>query len=367
MANHKETSTFASKMIKIESHIENLLLRHDCVIVPGIGGFVTHYEDSIISENGQEIYPPYRSISFISQLKTNDGLLAQSYMTTYDTSYPKAQSLVEENTRHIREQLHETGEYMFGNLGKLQLTQNQALIFTPASESGIFSKELYGLDLCPITTQAQDAELQKPITTTVSATVATSQKPETATHANTMASTDTVAHDAANTHYIIRISKNAVRHAVATIAAALLYFAFTIAPSVNPIDHLQEAGIFSTKHTQEHKTPANHTIAPAQKTTASTDTLSQVATASETSAATVDTVRQTTYTIVLASAISEKGAQALIQSLDKEGLRGAQFIHDGKMNRVIYASYPSQEEACKALRNLRLYNDKFSSAWAMKR
>lgn len=355
-------------MIKIESHIENLLLRHDCVIVPGIGGFVTHYEDSIISENGQEIYPPYRSISFNSQLKTNDGLLAQSYMTTYDTSYPKAQSLVEENTRHIREQLHETGEYMFGNLGKLQLTQNQALIFTPASESGIFSKELYGLDLCPITTQAQDAELQKPVTPTVSAPVVTSQEPEIATHANTMAPTDTVGHDAASTHYIIRISKNAVRHAVATIAAALLYFVFTIAPSVNPIEtHLQEAGIFSAKHTQEHNTPAKHTVAPAQKPTTSTDTLSPAATASKTPAATVDTVRQTTYTIVLASAISEKGAQALIQSLDKEGLRGAQFIHDGKMNRVIYASYPSQEEACKALHNLRLYNDKFSSAWTMKR
>ena len=45
-------------MNRIISHIENLLLSHDCVIVPGIGGFITHFEEAFFSEDGREIYPP---------------------------------------------------------------------------------------------------------------------------------------------------------------------------------------------------------------------------------------------------------------------------------------------------------------------
>lgn len=84
-------------MIQIESHIEKLLLSHDCVIVPGIGGFVTRFEGSYV--DGDEICPPYRSVSFNSQLKDNDGLLAQSYMAAYDTSYPGHSLLLKRTLR----------------------------------------------------------------------------------------------------------------------------------------------------------------------------------------------------------------------------------------------------------------------------
>lgn len=30
-------------MIELSRHIESLMLKHDCVIVPGLGGFVTQY------------------------------------------------------------------------------------------------------------------------------------------------------------------------------------------------------------------------------------------------------------------------------------------------------------------------------------
>ena len=32
-------------MIELSQHIEVLLLENDCVIVPGLGGFVAHYTD----------------------------------------------------------------------------------------------------------------------------------------------------------------------------------------------------------------------------------------------------------------------------------------------------------------------------------
>ncbi|MDD6784238.1 MAG: SPOR domain-containing protein [Prevotellaceae bacterium] len=352
-------------MIQIDTHIENLLLSHDCVIVPGIGGFVTRYESPIISEDGNEIYPPYRSIGFNSQLKTNDGLLAQSYMMAYDTDFPKAQSLVEENTRFIRKQLYQTGEYVFGTLGKLQLAQNQSLIFTPTNEAGIFSKDLYGLTSCLVNTQSNETVVAK-ATEELDLTPQEAQE----THETTSAIQPAIKYTRQptaqqpttdDTHYVIRINKKFVSYTTGLIAAMLLYFIFTIAPSSNPITtNLQEATIISgiqslqSKPTQQpptRQTPKNNVADCQDKDT----TLVSQPTPAE------------TYTIVVASAISEKGANSIIQDLKDNNLNEAQFISNGKMNRVIYASYSSQQEAYSALKTLRSQNDRFSSAWVMKR
>lgn len=381
-------------MIRIESHIENLLLSHDCVIVPGIGGFVTRYEGSYISDDGQELYPPYRSISFNSQLNTNDGLLTQSYMNAYDTSYPKAQSLVEENVKEIREQLHEKGEYTFKNIGKLQLTQSQSLIFTPIDDSGIFSKEHYGLTTCAINQQAVRSIENVDFDAKTTEEPESSRKIDNQIVINSDAeSTTSKDKDYDSTHYVIRISKHAVRNTVATIAAALLYFIFTIAPSVNPVNrNLQEATILtsiqSTVNTSKKDT--KKTVLPqTKKVTTDTSVVKTQAPVTEPTKEVIkeasketpkvakqDTVaskslqKQSTqkpYTIVVASAISETGGNNLVEQLKKEKYYEAKFIRDGKMNRVIYSSYSSQREATNALNNLRASSETFSSAWVLKR
>ena len=77
-------------MIELAQHIEALLLENDCVIVPNFGGFVAHY---VKEEN--LFLPPTRIIGFNSQLKLNDGVLVQSYMSAHDTSFADATRMVE--------------------------------------------------------------------------------------------------------------------------------------------------------------------------------------------------------------------------------------------------------------------------------
>lgn len=356
-------------MIQIESHIEKLLLSHDCVIVPGIGGFVTRFEGSYV--DGDEICPPYRSVSFNSQLKDNDGLLAQSYMAAYDTSYPRAQSLVEENVKEIRHSLHERGEYEFKNIGKLQLAQNQSLIFSPINESGLFSKDHYGLSPCMIDMQAFNncsvslPEQKDSVHNTNS--FGEAQNPEVpAENRNKPFRTS-----ADNSHYIIRISKNVVRNAVASIAAALLYFIFTIAPSSNPInpDNIQEAAIVSTLRTNvtdEDKNVSTNAVNPPSHSKESPQKAYRNASDDNNKTVTADKVTDH-FTIVVASAISQTGGENLVEKLKKNKFNDAQFIRDGKMNRVILSSYTSKKEACDALNKLRKTDDTFSSAWVMRR
>ena len=100
-------------MISIEKYIEKLLLKHDCVIIPNLGGFVTSYEPSYFDEESGLLYPPTRTISFNSRLNINDGLLVQAYMQAYDTNFPEANRIVERETENIWEQLRQNGSYVF--------------------------------------------------------------------------------------------------------------------------------------------------------------------------------------------------------------------------------------------------------------
>ena len=71
-------------MIELAQHIEALLLENDCVIVPGFGGFVAHYAPATHVKEENLFLPPTRTIGFNPQLKLNDGVLVQSYMSAYD-------------------------------------------------------------------------------------------------------------------------------------------------------------------------------------------------------------------------------------------------------------------------------------------
>ncbi len=345
-------------MGRIEAHIENLLLRYDCVIVPGLGGFVTRFEPSFFSDDGHELFPPYRSLSFNAQLRINDGLLTQSYMNAYDTSYPKAQTLVNEDALAIREELYKNGEYDLGTLGTLQLTQNSSIIFTPADEASFFSKELYGLDMCSLICHTAE------------------DKSESAKQEAAIESKDMPEAKPDDSMYVIRISKNAVHYTVATIAAALLYFAFTIAPSVNPLNqNVQQAGIVASSNTQQSKqsqdkkkTTKTDNKQPAQKSdNKKTDNKQQAQKSSKKhEKQTLSKDLKGKYTIVLACEVADSGANSILEELVSLLLNDGKYVQDDNMTRVIYGTYNTQSEAYTALKKLKQKSNRFAKAWVMK-
>ena len=361
-------------MLRIVSHIENLLLSHDCVIVPGIGGFVTHFEEAFFSQDSSEIFPPYCSVSFNAHLSDKEdryGVLAQSYMTAYDINYPKALSLVSEDVAEMREMLRKNMELQIGTIGTLQLTLNYSLLFTPSDECGIFAKELYGLVQSELP-KAKDAgnksgagrdtsmgrqslakdEGERP------AKLRIDGEPDTKQGKNT---SPIIGHDKDNTHYIIRISKNAVRYTATAIAAALIYVAFTIAPATEPLlgTGMQEAGIVNVPKRYKTASPL-----PVKKDNIS----ARPSNGDNAASAPLDDgkMEQYPYTLVLASAVSEKGAKGLVENLKDEGFTEAKVIDDDGMIRVIYSSYPSDDDAYSAIRQLRTQHKSFRSAWVMK-
>ncbi|MBQ8097341.1 MAG: SPOR domain-containing protein, partial [Prevotella sp.] len=131
-------------MMKLERHIEILLLDNDCVIVPDFGGFVAHQLCARYDESEGIFLPPLRTLGFNPQLRLNDSLLAQSYVETYDISYPEALRRIAAEVDELRAVLSREGRYEFNDLGTITLNADGRYESTP-HEAGILTPELYGL------------------------------------------------------------------------------------------------------------------------------------------------------------------------------------------------------------------------------
>ena len=59
----------------IDRDIHDLLFQHDCVIVPGFGGFLTHYRPARLDAQRLLVHPPSKDLSFNKHLVRQDGLL----------------------------------------------------------------------------------------------------------------------------------------------------------------------------------------------------------------------------------------------------------------------------------------------------
>ncbi len=81
-------------MENISSHIADLLYHHDCVIVPGLGGFVANPVPAILDEEKNMFFPPSKEIVFNVNLKHNDGLLISHIASERNITYESAGEIV---------------------------------------------------------------------------------------------------------------------------------------------------------------------------------------------------------------------------------------------------------------------------------
>jgi hypothetical protein len=131
-------------MIELAQNIEFLLLENDCVIVPGLGGFIAHYQPAHYEAAEQRYYPPVRTIGFNPQLILNDGLLAQLYMQKFHTDFPDATYRIQHAVEALKDVLFEEGRVEIPGVGELCFNMRHAYEFHPVKQ-GQTSPALYAL------------------------------------------------------------------------------------------------------------------------------------------------------------------------------------------------------------------------------
>ena len=371
-------------MIELAKHIEVLLLENDCVIVPGLGGFIAHYRSCVYNEDTGEFCPPARTIGFNPQLVMNDGLLVQSYMQAYNTDFPDATRKIEKLVQKQKEDIYRYGHIYLNNVGTLYYNMNGVYEFEPEA-NGFFTPSLYGLQgftfpkLSP-----ENVPQEKPFEYAMPRTVKTSTR-------------------RSSFHYR-RWSKNIV----AIAAAILLFFLFsipventylddaeyaslgstglfdaiknhsmassiiTVSPSVqqqekkqktvkkqsvkNNINTLKPVAVKIEKVAAPSAKPAAHVVKdvkqPVEKKTPAANKVPQKA-----------TTKADSY-IIVASLATNSDAMQVVKQMQQKGYKEAQILESDGRFRVAINRYTNQTDAYKQIKELKKNAD-FASAWVL--
>jgi nucleoid DNA-binding protein len=131
--------------VDITAYIRELLFGHDCVIVPGFGGFIGNYTPARIDKKSGTFYPPVKQISFNRNLNHNDGLLVGRISGSAGMNYGDARSMVEEFVISVRSKLDKGEKVVFDLIGSFVNNQEGNIQFEPDRSSN-FHLDSYGLE-----------------------------------------------------------------------------------------------------------------------------------------------------------------------------------------------------------------------------
>jgi len=120
--------------MNIEHYISQLLYRHQCVIMPGFGAFLTEIQSAEIQDATHSFYPPKKVISFNAYLKSNDGLLANHIAQSEKIEYTQAVNIIENEVINWKNKLKNAEILSLKNIGDFALNLDKNLVFTPSTQ-----------------------------------------------------------------------------------------------------------------------------------------------------------------------------------------------------------------------------------------
>ncbi len=115
----------------LDGYISELLYRYNCVMVPGLGAFLTQMKSAVINTSTNSFYPPSKIISFNEQVVTNDGLLVSHIASVENLSYEETLTQVLESVADWKGKLKQKEHINIADIGELWLNNNDKIQFQP--------------------------------------------------------------------------------------------------------------------------------------------------------------------------------------------------------------------------------------------
>ena len=370
---------------ELERHIEILLLSNDCVIVPDFGGFMAHHVDARYDGRDNMFLPPLRTVGFNPQLKMNDSLLAQSYVEAYDISYPEAIDRLANEVAEIRQRLENEGKYEINNIGTIYLNEDGNYTFEPC-EAGILTPNYYGLGgfyMLPLSAQENEptVSFEKTNSTNIAENTEINQEEKQAEpvvalqNATANSVFDVNDDDEKPSAEFILIKKSWLRNLAAACIAIIAFFAIsTPLRTPNVQTSKIDTGMLTRIMPKELVTQNTHQTELASKAENSEKVLklnpktnkdaNEEANEKKIDQAELKSAKPY-YGIVLASRVTKRNAANYVETLQAKGFKAAKVVITATNVKVVYGSYETENQAYKALHNLR-NNDVFADGWITK-
>lgn len=330
------------------THIEHLLLVHDCVILPKFGGFVSRTVPAAYQEDEHLFQPTQKEIMFNVTLQHTDGLLSESYMRMYGVSYRKAQLMLDEDIDELQSSLLQNKKVLCGRIGSFSLGDEGQIIFAPG-DSGVFNADSYGLSAFHFPVLQPLQEMREEVA------LLTGKKEK--------------------DMFYIQVNRKLVRGIVATAAAIALFF--LVSTPVKEVNQSAYTASFVPTEMMSYKPDPVALAAPLDtpvslpaeevimETVAKTETAKKEVSVSvpvATSEQSRPAEAKKTYYVVISSFPTEAQADKILASLDRSRYKNANKIErDGKY-RIYADRFENRGDAEAYLATLRTI-EKYKDAW----
>ena len=351
----------------LAKNLEILLLNHDLVVVPGLGGFLVDYQQARIDEEDDSaMLPPSRTIVFNKELKNNDGLLVNAYMHNFDANYPQAYRQLEIDVEEIYDFLNGNGWVILENIGTLRMNIEGAVSFEQFHQS-VITPSLFALPALKVKTVA---ELEKE-RNVIRAIEQNAQLPVAEKN---------------NKNNKLLLKRRWKDIAISSAAAVALFFLFAFPAFKGTSDRQYIAGpsiaseqvnsstVENNKNIQGQST--DNTKESEQKTIVPSTQIILLQAPQQGQGSVVISPQQFNqsnsvsdpngdYTIVVTVAANEQCAQSLVNKLNRQNIPRAYYYSDGKIEYVLYSRFATYDDANNTLESLKQVNKRFKKAWIM--
>lgn len=165
--------------MKIAKYIGDLLYDYECVVIPGLGGFLTDDKPSSINEVTFSFSPPFRKIHFNVYLRTNDGLLVNHVAQQEQIGYKTAKQKVDQFVFQCHNALETGRKIKFQNIGSLSYDSEKNIVFAQDVKVN-YSSNSFGLSsvVSPAIRRETDEEKVRKVVKSAFEKSKTRKKPE---------------------------------------------------------------------------------------------------------------------------------------------------------------------------------------------
>ncbi|MDR0825383.1 MAG: SPOR domain-containing protein [Prevotella sp.] len=287
----------------IFKYLEFALPIHNCVIIPGLGGFILNPESAVLLTDG--LIPPKYTVAFNPDLKHDDGILINLYKKDENLSYNVASQKIKDFVRDIKKNIFAGKTINCGNIGQISTDDNNKIIFV-ANKFFIFP-ESYGL--MPI-------ELSRLV--------------------------DVERHRAV-------IGQSSLRYRLGGVAAAAIaLFLFTI-PSIN----IKENSSTSYNQQADFVYSLSESFSSMEKKNEKSE---------EEKTVNKEQTSSRTYYIIVGGEESESMAERLLEKVKKNGFKNAAIVQSDRY-RIYVASFTDKTVGNSYLETFRKENPQYKTAW----
>jgi cell division septation protein DedD len=135
--------TIIAMQVDVGAQVVRLLYEHDTVVIPGLGGLETTYQEANIDHIQGKLDPPSKSIAFNPNLVVDDGLLVDRVQKKYALPVHEAQEAVQAFVTAIKTKLDQRDIVEIDDLGRLYVDYEGTIKLLPDTVN--FNTAVFGL------------------------------------------------------------------------------------------------------------------------------------------------------------------------------------------------------------------------------